>query len=86
MVLLLKLSFIDNNSQNIFIENWEDAKFKAKLVPKSHRLPHMIFHSTKNLTEPKEPKFNINRKDKIEETEGEGEIKEDDDEQVDFLY
>jgi hypothetical protein len=33
------------------------TKFKAKKVPNSHRVPFMVLHSTKNLTNPE--KFNL---------------------------
>lgn len=69
-------------SQKLFVNNCEDAKFKAKGIPRSHKVPHMIFHSTKGLTQPHEFKFNINKKDKIQEAEGEGEIRDDEETQV----
>lgn len=46
----------------------------------------MIFHSTKGLTQPHEFKFNIHKKDKIEESDGEGEIKDDEESHVILLF
>lgn len=39
----------------------DQSLFKAKRVPKSHNAPHVVFSSTKRLTEPKEPKFSYGK-------------------------
>lgn len=48
----------------------DQSLFKAKRVPKSHNAPHVIFFSTKKLTEPKEPKFSYGKnRNEIKEDE-----------------
>lgn len=52
----------------------DQGAFKAKKVPKSHNAPHVVYSSTKKLTEPKEPNFHYGK--------GRGENREDDNAEV----
>lgn len=55
----------------------EEGRFKAKRIPKSHNVPHMVFSSTKELTKPKEFHFHDRKSRVIKEDE-----EEDDEAQV----
>ena len=57
----------------------DEAHFKAKGIPKSHNVPHMIFSSTKELTKPKGFNFHDKRSKEIRDDEGD---LEDDEAQV----
>lgn len=47
----------------------QNSKFKARKIPKNHKVPFMVFHSTKNLTSFRNPsenrEKNMNKRAKI---------------------
>jgi len=61
----------------------EDPSFRAKSIPKSHKVPYPIYHSTKKLTRFNEFKFNQRNADSSKEREADSQQKVEEPKKID---